>query len=700
MTWADYAAIVFRLALLAGAVGVTARSWRRRLAPEWGGALAALADSVGALAVLVVAAEVLGSMGRFQRWPLLGALALIAAVSLILNRTPRPVLAEAPAGPGRPARLTDVVMVVASAALVLAQWSTWVAHSVQFGIGRGGGPANGDSLWYHMPFSAAYAQSGWTSRLLFVNGEALVTYYPANTSLFHAAAFLMTGSDSLSVLVNIALIPVALLAGWCIGEDSDAGPAGLAGVAVALTVPVVVLSEAGTAKDDVLGLVGLVAAIAFVVHRRANTKAGAVYGGLAAGLAVGSKLTLVAPIGALAIALALLTPKGERLSTTVRWSLAAAATGGYWYLRNLLVIGNPIPGLALGPLPHPPTPSMDLYGTELFHNLGNKLVWDWALFPGLRTGLGGAWPIVLGVCALALVLGLTALRGRLLVPVVTAAFAFAAFLVTPGTVWAPHLINFENVRYITTNLFAFNLRYMLPPVAVALVCVPLVVHRWPRGRLIVTAVLALVLSATQFTTTGGASWREGRAAVALAVGLATAAFVVAFMRGGRRARAAVLTAGLVAVVALGLPFETHSSDKRYKDLALAAWAERVAPARIGYSGFVFSYPLYGADYANRVEMIGVHGPEGAWRVAASCEEWRQAVRRARPDYVVVPVDAPRFELGIDLARWRVGLPGGIPPDEPPESAWTRNDPAAELVFVGDSLAAYRMHGAATLDGCS
>jgi hypothetical protein len=696
MTLADYAAFLLRLALLGGAVAVTARLWRRRLAPDWSGALAALADMVGGLSLLVVVSELVGSVGRFKTWHLIGAMTLVAAASLALDHRSSP----SPPRMRRRYRVTDVIMVVASSALVLAQWSTWVAHSVQAGIGRGGGPANGDSLWYHMPFTAAFVRSGWTSRLLFTNGEALVTYYPANTSLLHAVAYLLMGSDALSVLVNIALIPVALLAGWCIGEDSDAGPAGLAGVAVALTIPVVVVSEAGTAKDDVLGLVGLVAAVAFVVHRQAGNKAGALYGGLAAGLALGSKLTLVAPIGALAVALAILTPKGQRVATMTRWSLAAIATGGYWYLRNLFVVGNPIPGLPLGPLPHPPTPSMDLYGTELLGNLGNSLVWDWALFPGLSTGLGEAWPIVLGVCAMAIVLGFMALRGRRLVPVVTAAFAFAAFLVTPGTVWAPHLINFENVRYITTNLFAFNLRYMLPPVAVALVTVPLVVHRWPRGRLIVSALLAVVLAATQFATTGGRSWREDRQLVALAVGLLTAAAVVAFMRGGRRARVATVVACLVALAGLGLPFERESRRERFTDLALARWAERVAPARIGFSGFVFSYPLYGADYANHVEMIGVHGPEGAWRVAASCEEWRQAVRRAGVDFVVVPIDAPSFELGIDLARWRVGLPGGTPPDEPAEASWTRSDPASALVFVGDSLAAYRINGAATLDGCS
>ena len=47
--------------------------------------------------------------------------------------------------------------------------------------------------------------------------------------------------------------------------------------------------EAATAKDDLLGIVGLLACIAFVVHSDQHAhRATAVYGGLAAGLAIGT----------------------------------------------------------------------------------------------------------------------------------------------------------------------------------------------------------------------------------------------------------------------------------------------------------------------------------------------------------------------------------------------------------------------------
>ena len=82
-----------------------------------------------------------------------------------------------------------------------------------------------------------------------------------------------------------------------------------------------------------------------------------------------------------------------------RWAVAAFATGGYWYLRNLVAVGNPLPGLSVGVghvhLPRPPTPSMDDFGTNLLRNLANGRVWHEALLPGLRTGFGSAWTVII-----------------------------------------------------------------------------------------------------------------------------------------------------------------------------------------------------------------------------------------------------------------------------------------------------------------
>lgn len=693
---------------IGAALYVAARAWRRMLAPDWELPLAVLADLVGTLAAAVVLGELLGSVGQFRRVPFIAGSIALAAVSVWWSRRRATPLRSPAAAPSALPLTSVVVVAAASSALVLAQWSTWVAHVVTLGVGNAGGPGNGDSLWYHMPIAASFVQTGWTTHLLYLNGEALVTYYPANTSVLHAIGILAMRTDVLSPFVNIALLPVALLAGWCVGARRGVGAATLAAVAVACTIPVVVVSEAGTAKDDVLGIVGLLASIAFLEAGRTE-RAAALYSGLGAGLAVGSKLTFVAPVLVLALALAVLTPRAARLVTSVNWVGGALATGGYWYLRNVVAIGNPIPGLKLGigshHLPRPPTPSMDDFGTNVLHNLRAARVWHEALIPGLKIGFGSAWPVPLGIVALATILGLVRLRGRDRVVPIVGLLAFLAFLITPGTVWAPQLIAYPGVAGVTANLFAFNLRYMLPAVAIGLVTLPLVAERWRRGPYLATLALGVALASMQVVPQGRQSWIGGHVPLELGVAAVTLLVVGALVTGrtrlpSRRIVVAVGAAAAVGLLVAGRAVQTYSATNRYGGLDLARWASGLPGSRIGFSGFVFSYPLYGNDLQNRVQMIGTHGPDGAWHPVRTCAAWRRDVRRANVQYLVVPIGAPALGLGIDLSRWRVGLPGGEPPDEPPESKWTRTDPGMRLVFRSDEGAAvYAVTGRATTRGC-
>jgi len=691
-----------------------ARAWRRLIGPDWPGALATLANVVGTISAVIALSEVLGSAGQFRRGPLIVGEVAFGLVSVWWcgRKTSRRAAVAARPSTSDRRSATDVIVASASTALVGAQWSTWVARGLSVGVGNSGGPGNGDTLWYHLPFAAAFVQSGWTSRLQYVNGEALVTYYPANTSVLHAVGILTMGSDVLSLFVNLALVPVALLAGLCIGERGGSGPAGLAGVAVALTIPVVVVSEAATAKDDLLGIVGLLACLAFVVHAGQHGNAAtAIYAGLAAGVAIGSKLTFVAPVIALAVCLAIVTPSGLRRPTMIRWTVAACCTGGYWYLRNLLTVGNPLPGLGIGVaglhLPRPPTPSMDDFGSDLLRNISDGRIWHDALLPGLRTGFGVAWPVIMIVAAAALVLGTVRLDGRELVAPVVGVVAFGAFVVTPGTVWAPQLITSPGVHFVTANLFAFNLRYLLPAVAIGLVILPLVARRWRHGPVAATAALGVALATIQLSPQSRQSWAVHQVPVAFATGVVTAVAMVWLTSG--RPRLASLTrvprpflvcSVACVVVALGWPLQRTYQTHRYATLDLARWADHLSGARIGYSGFVFSYPLYGAHLQNRVQMIGQHGPDGSWHPAPTCQAWRQEVRQAHLQYVVVPIGPPAVGLGIDLSRWRVGLPGGEPPDAPPESRWTRTDPGARVAFVSsEGAVAYTISGPATSRGC-
>jgi hypothetical protein len=715
LTFGRYLAAAAWLAVVVGAAVFGAANWRRRFAPEWRGALAGLADVVLGLSGALIIAELLGTAGRLEPLTFAASAAIVGVGSAILVELRPP--ARPPTAPRRRGDHlagvlgTDIAALASSIGLATAVWVSWVANGLRFGIG------NSDSLWYHLPFAAGFAESGSTAHAQFVNSEALVTYYPANVSLLHALGFLATGTDFLSPFVNLLLLPVALLAGWCIGEAAGMGASvalrSTVGVAVGMTIPLVALSEAGTAKDDLLSLVGLLAAVVFVIHPAASRagRAAVVLSGLAAGIAVGTKLTVAVPVAALFVCIVIGARRGTRASIAATWAAAAFVTGGYWYVRNLFIVGSPIPSLHLGvgsfSLPRPAVPSQAFSSTVANHVFDFSL-WRRAMLPGLTEGFGPAWPIVLGVTAAAIGLALTTRRRVEVIAAVVALAALVAYLVTPGGVYGTQAIDVPGTEAIVRNLFAYNLRYLLPTVTLALALLPVATARWRNGRLLTLGAFGAFLAATQLSTEGTRSLAAGHNSVVLVVGAGTVlAVAAAFRPTRRRAHAtstnrgyAIAAAALVAAVAIGWPMQVGFRDNRFATLPLASWANELHGARIGYAGFAQPFLLYGAHLDNQVINLGEAGPNGAWGPVRSCATWRAELRAARLDYVIVPIGAPSPELGYDLALWRLGLPGGQPPDEPPQVAWTRSDPEAQPVFTADGATVYAITGrASSAAGC-
>ena len=69
---------------------------------------------------------------------------------------------------------------------------------------------------------------------------------------------------------------------------------------------------------------------------------------LAAGLALGVKDTLIVPVAALTVGVIVMAPRGQRGREGAVWCVVVLATGGYWYARNLVYAGNPLPNVHLG----------------------------------------------------------------------------------------------------------------------------------------------------------------------------------------------------------------------------------------------------------------------------------------------------------------------------------------------------------------
>jgi hypothetical protein len=71
------------------------------------------------------------------------------------------------------------------------------------------------------------------------------------------------------------------------------------------------------------------------------------------------------------------------------WSSA----GGYWYARNFIAVGNPLPWFSFGvlPTPHPPPLQQGNYYSLADYATYPRILRHW-LIPALNLNLGPWWP--------------------------------------------------------------------------------------------------------------------------------------------------------------------------------------------------------------------------------------------------------------------------------------------------------------------
>ncbi len=257
-------------------------------------------------------------------------------------------------------RLANIAALI-SVAVVVGEWCTKTVAAYHHGI------LSTDSLWYHMPFAARFVQDGSITPLHYVDSEPVTVFFPASSELFHSFGMLVMGNDLLSPLLNMLWLGLALLASWCIGKPFGVAPIAVAGSAILFATPGLVGTQPGGAYDDVVGLALLLSSVALLVNSQGLSKrsseAAWVLAGLAAGLALGTKFTLIGPIAALTVGVWFLLKRGERALRMTLWLGALILVGSFWYFRNLFAVGNPLPSLALklGPIslpsPHIATPT-------------------------------------------------------------------------------------------------------------------------------------------------------------------------------------------------------------------------------------------------------------------------------------------------------------------------------------------------------
>jgi hypothetical protein len=693
-SFASYIGGCFAVIGIVSALGLGGYWLRRWIVPEFSGALARLADATVGTGLLVLSLELLGSLSILRLGWIVVVCIAVGLLSALLGWRKAPREDREVSAP----QVQNIALLIALAvaSFTVAEWT----FPSQLALDQG--MFGGDTTWYHMPFAARFAQEHSIVHLHFTDPLRLAAwFYPQSSELIHGSAIVIFKTDWLSPLINLFWLSIALLAAWCIGRPYKVGPATLVAGAIVLDAGVMIETQPGEGRNDIMGLAFLLAFAAFLINahqRRAPAEGAAVQdapelgaplldkgplvvAGIAAGLAISVKFTFLIPVVAIGLGVIVFSGRGRRLTTAWVLGLSTFVAGGYWYVRAAIKTGgNPIPTTGLGPLHLPQPDQMPLDPRPRFavaHYLTEPTIYRKWFFPQLDNAFGPLWPLILIVAVAAVVYIAWRSRNVILRVIALAALATAlVYLVTPLTA--------AGQEGSPTGFFT-NTRYLVPGLVLAMVLVPIARPlRAPDRRawqtlLFFTAVYAITVLTTP-------RWYPGFivGTVFLTLALVWAPAGLGWARSRRvmsRAAVAGAAAGVVLLaVVLGRAQEVQYYKHHYTRTTLFLqdggprkayeFAHNQQNKRIGIAGsgeiFFGQYGFFGANLNNYVQYIGVPGPDGTYRLATTCRQFKRRINAGDYDYLIV---SKFTQDAADSPYWY------------PIYAWIKNDRALKLVLL-------------------
>jgi predicted membrane channel-forming protein YqfA (hemolysin III family) len=558
------------------------------------------------------------------------------------------------------------------------------------------GVFNFDSLWYHLPFAVDMVQTHSVVGMHHTDTVFTNWFYPQNSELLHGVGILLTGRDTLSLFLNFGWLAVAFLAAYCVGRPYGRGATTVVAAGILLGCHTLVVRDPGAAKNDLAAAALTLASIAILVEAWAHRGDGwerwaLAAAGLTAGLAAGTRVTALAMAAALTVAVVVLAPQGRRWGAFAWWFVPAFAGGAFWYLRNLVVAGNPLPEVhSLGPisLPYPERLQEGRPDFNIAHYATDTAIWREYFGPGLHEAFGALWPLVVLAAAVAALVAVLRGRDRVVRWMgVVALVGLLAYLFTPLSAAGAEG---EPVG------FGINIRYVIPALLAGIVLLPL--DRWLDGesrQWWLLGALALVFLLTD--RPDDALHDQARVFAFLLVVLAVLLPALLLYLRGRGTVAATLVAPaglLLLLVAIGYPLQRHylenrfandgSADERIPGMHLDSayrWARGIEDARIGLAGTTAGFAGYGftgTDLSNRVRYLGEDGSHGAFNAIPTCAGFRAAVNAAELDYLVTSPYLNFLHPGNPVAS--------------PEARWLRGSDAVSPVIRSGPVTVWRVEG--------
>lgn len=690
---ASYIAGTLQITAIIGAVWYGSWWLRRWIVPEFSGALARLAELTIGFALLILSLQLVGSVGLLKEAWITVACVLIplGVAGLSWKFAPRDV--EQIAAPAVPT--WAFVVAVAVASWCVAEWTFPTQLSLDQGM------FGGDTTWYHMPAAARFIQDSSINPLHYTDALRLaVWFYPQSSELMHGALMGVMGSDWLSPVFNMLPLGVALLACWCVGRPYAVGPATLVAGAILLSAGVMIETQPGEGRNDIVCFAFLIAFVAFLIngHQRRAPKYGAVeekpdpdaplldkgpliMAGIAAGIAISIKVSMLAPVGVILLGMILVSGKGRRLTTALCLGISMFVVGGYWYVRAMIYTGgNPVPAVGWGPLRLPQPDQMPLDPRPRFsvaHYITDPGIYRWWFFPRLDDAFGVLFPLILVMLAAAAVWLVIKSRNKI-VRVISAAALITAFVYvfTPLTAAGQE---FQPRGFFT------NTRYLLPGLLLAAVVLPLIRQlREPEGR--AKKVLIFLTAVYAITVLTSPRWYPGflPGAIFLTLAIVWAPVGLSWLKdNGRASRGMIIGAvAAIAVIAAiwGRGEEVGYAEKHYTRTTLFlqeggpqdafAYTRDLKNKRIALAGsgeiFFGQYGFYGVDRSNHVQYIGEEGPNGTYRLIDNCPEFIEKINEGNYDLIVTS----DYTQDSPDADYRY-----------PVRAWIANDPAVKEVVA-------------------